>query len=364
MEEKILKKTAVFVLVIAIAACGTISYFPRLKTASEEFLTAMKEYQTKTKAEQLNMTGLEIMEYNNEQVKKETKEEPSFSGQIRLQLPLGVSGKDLSVTEDYLTRTVDIRIPYAGEDYFFEYPILGKADGIESLNYEFHKSYGIVQLVTEKVCELSSSYDGDYFYIGFLTPQELYDKVVVIDAGHGGDDPGTKKQGICEKDINLDILLRLKELFDASEDTSIGVYYTRTTDKNPEPKDRVGLANKSDADLFISIHNNSTKSGRMSSINGTQVMYDEVRSEKDPKAKEWAQICLEEVTTVTESSNKGLVAGNESYIIGNSKAPAVWIEVGFMTNQTELDKLRSRAYQSKAAQGIYNAIMRAFEEGY
>ncbi len=364
MEERILKKAAIFVFIVSLAVCGTIFYFPRLNTASEEFLTAVKEYQTKTKAEQLNMTGLEIMEYNNEQAREEAEDALSFPGQIRLQLPLGVEGKDLTVTENYVTRTVDIRIPYAGEDYFYEYPILGSGKNIESLTYEFHKNYGVVQLMMEKVFELNSSCDGDYFYLDFLTPQELYDKVVVIDAGHGGDDPGTKKQGICEKDINLDILLELKELFDAQKDASIGVYYTRTDDQNPTLESRMELADKSDADLFISIHNNATKSGMMSSINGTQVIYDEQRAKEEPTVENWARICLEEVTAVTGSSNKGLVADSGEDITGNTKVPAAWIKVGFMTNQTELDLLRSKEYQSKAAQGIYNAVMRAFAEGY
>lgn len=363
MEERILKKTSLFILLISLAVCGTISYFPRLKTSSEEFLTKVKEYQTKTKAERLNMTGLEIMEYNNEQVRKESKEALDFPGQIRLQIPLGVTGSDLTVSEDYVTRTVSIRIPYAGEDYFYEYPIVGSGDGMESLTYEFQKGYGIVRLVTEKVLEASSHFDEDYFYISFLTPQKLYDKVVVIDAGHGGADAGCKKQGVNEKDINLDILLRLKELFDASEE-SIGVYYTRTADENPPLEDRIALADKSDADLFISIHNNSTESGRMSSINGTQVMYDGAGSEKNTKGEDFARICLEEVTAMTGSSNKGFLADGEGDMLQNIDAPAVSIEVGFMTNQKELDLLRSREYQNKAARGIYNAVMRAFKEGY
>ena len=69
-------------------------------------------------------------------------------------------------------------------------------------------------------------------------------------------------------------MLKLKEIFDNS-DQNIGVYYTRTDDSNPTFDQRVQLANKSDADLFISIHNNSTRSGRMSGTSGTQVMYDE-----------------------------------------------------------------------------------------
>ena len=153
-------------------------------------------------------------------------------------------------------------------------------------------------------------------------------------------------------------------MFDAAKDESIGVYYTRTTDQNLTLESRAELADRSGADLFVSIHNNATKSGKMSSINGTQVIYDDLRAKEEPKAKDWAQICLEEVTAVTGSSNKGLVAGSGEEVVGSSKAPAAWVEVGFITNQTELDLLRSKEYQNKAAQGIYNAIMRAFEEGY
>lgn len=364
MEEKILKKTAVFFVVVLAVVCLSMPYFPRLGILSEELLAAYREYRTKTESERLGMNGIELMEYNNAQAKEAGENALSFSSQIRLELPLGVSGNDLKITEDVVTQTITIQIPFAGEDYFYEYPVLGRSDHIDSLTYENKKSYGIVEFITDQVCELKSEYDEDYVYIDFLTPQELYDKVVVIDAGHGGDAPGATKQGICEKDIDLDIVLKIKELFDTAKDPSIGVYYTRTEDVNPGFENRVGLANKSGADLFISIHNNSTKSGRMSSIHGTQVMYDEKEDETEYGSKRFAQICLEEVTAAAGSSNKGLVDGNEVYVIGNCKAPAALIEVGFMTNQAELEKLCSKEYQSKVAKGIYQAVLRAFAEGY
>ena len=65
-----------------------------------------------------------------------------------------------------------------------------------------------------------------------------------------------------------------------------------------------------------------------------------------------------------QSRNRGLVEGDSIYIIRTSKVPVALIEVGFMTNQQELDLLRSEDYQKKAALGIYHAILRAFEEGY
>ncbi len=192
-----------------------------------------------------------------------------------------------------------------------------------------------------------------------MTPRDVYDKVVVIDAGHGGRAVGANKQGINEKDIDLAIVLKLKEIFDNS-DQNIGVYYTRTDDSNPTFDQRVQLANKSDADLFISIHNNSTRSGRMSGTSGTQVMYDETSE----ASRQFAQICLEEVTGRIGSRDKGLVEGDSIYIIRTSEVPVALIEVGFMTNKDELEKLNSDAYQRETAEGVYQAVLRAFEEGY
>ena len=101
----------------------------------------------------------------------------------------------------------------------------------------------------------------------------------------------------------------------------------------------------------------------MSSANGTAVMYNEL-DESELGSKRLAQICLEEVTGQLQSRNRGLVEGDSIYIIRTSKVPVALIEVGFMTNQQELDLLRSEDYQKKAALGIYHAILRAFEEGY
>ena len=73
---------------------------------------------------------------------------------------------------------------------------------------------------------------------------------------------------------------------------------------------------------------------------------------------------MEEITKTIGSKNNGLTHGNSIYIIRNNEVPAALIEVGFLTNQEELDKLNSLDYQKLVAQGIYKAILRALEEGY
>ena len=77
-----------------------------------------------------------------------------------------------------------------------------------------------------------------------------------------------------------------------------------------------------------------------------------------------AEICLKNVVDTTGSENRGLLKGDSIYIIRTSKVPVALIEVGFMTNYKELDLLNSTSYQKKAAEGIYNAINEAFQEGY
>lgn len=166
-----------------------------------------------------------------------------------------------------------------------------------------------------------------------------------------------------EKDINLAIVRELKELLDEN-DRNIGVYYTRTEDVNPTFEQRAQLGGKAGANLFISVHSNSTVDGLMSGYNGTEVMYDELKSEEGFSSKRLAQICLEEITASMGSKDNGVTYGNSIYIIRNSEVPVALIEVGFMTNQEELDNLTSPGYQKKAAQGIYNAILRALEEGF
>ena len=150
------------------------------------------------------------------------------------------------------------------------------------------------------------------------------------------------------------IVLQLKELLD-NNDRNIGVYYTRTDDSNPTFDQRVQLANKSNADLFISIHNNSTLSGRMSSASGTAVMYNEA-DEKELGSRRFAQICLEEVTAKLGKQKPGTGGGDDIYIIRTSEVPVALIEVGFYDESGGIGFAALRGISKGAAAGIYQAI--------
>ncbi len=274
--------------------------------------------------------------------------------QISMELPRDVNEDNIQIEESYIDKTVTLTIKGLGKDYYTSYDIWGRADNIVEMSYYSRDMVGTIDITLSKVLELETSVKDGCLYLDFVDPHDLYDYVVVVDAGHGGKMPGADKQGVLEKDIDLDIVLKLKELFDKN-DKNIGVYYTRTTDTNPEFAQRVGLANDSQADIFISIHNNSTASGRMSSISGTEVMYQ--GADKSGRSKELAESCLSHLLTNLGTESKGTVVGDDIYIIRESLVPVALVEVGFMTNKEELANLCDEYFQQRAAQAIYDAAL-------
>lgn len=342
MEEKILKISSLTLAVLIVTALVVLRPYSKINEREE-------------KREQ--MSELQMLAYYTEQVEEE--EDINFRQQLRVEIPAGMTEEEITIENNYVRQLITIKIPGVEKDYFTSHPLLGRSNHINDLYMES----GVIEITMDAVYEVKTTVTGSYLYVDFLTPQQVYDKVVVIDAGHGGGAPGAIKQEIMEKDINLAIVLRLKELLDEN-DRNIGVYYTRTEDTNPTFEQRAQLGGKTEANLYISVHSNSTTDGQMSKYNGTEVMYDELKEEEGLSSKHLAQICLEEITGATGSKNNGLTYGNGIYIIRNNEVPAALIEVGFMTNQEELNKLNSPEYQKQAAQGIYNAIMRALDEGY
>lgn len=345
MESKILKISSLC-LALTIAVSAAFMYYT--DTYGREAEEGQQNHQ---------MSGLQMLEYNTEQA--EEAKEAEFEQQLCIELPEGMKMEDVLVENDYVKQLITVQIPEVGDDYFVEHPLLGRSNHINDL----YMADGRIEITMDAVYEPQCTVEDGRLYLDFLRPQDIYDKVIAIDAGHGGGAPGAIKQGIMEKDINLAIVKELKELLDKN-DRNIGVYYTRTEDVNPTFEQRAQLGGKAGANLFISVHSNSTVDGMMSGYNGTEVMYDELKSEEGFSSKRLAQICLEEITASMGSKDNGVTYGNSIYIIRNSEVPVALIEVGFMTNQQELDNLTSPGYQRKAAQGIYNAILRALEEGF
>lgn len=189
---------------------------------------------------------------------------------------------------------------------------------------------------------------------------DFSDKCVVVDSGHGGVDPGKESQnGVLEKDINIAIALKLKELLEQSQ---IKVVMTRTGDdglyeendankKAADMKKRCAIINESDADLVVSIHQNSFQS---SLVKGAQVFYYKYSAE----GKELANILQKNLIEELDNNNKRVAKeDNTYYLLINTKLPTVIAECGFLSNAQEAELLVTEEYQQKVARALYDGIV-------
>lgn len=345
--------TAIILAVVIIMSCILI-YVPNMH------IIALKIEDSKLTGGRISV--MDMLRASSEELEGEgeaTLDSILKGHQIRLMLPQNVNSSNVSIEDIYVEKTIVITINGIGKEYFNDYPMRGQADNIVDVTYDSEDLVGVIEITLDDVREVKMTSEGQNVYLDFVDPHDIYDYVVVVDAGHGGSVPGATKMGVYEKDINLDLVLELKKLFDES-DKNIGVYYTRTDDSNPSFANRVGLANDSEADVFLSVHNNSTASGRMSSINGTEVMYE--GGDTSGESKKFSSICLEHLLDELGSKSKGTVVGDEVYIIRMSEPPVALVEVGFMTNQKELEALQDTEYQQKAAKALYDAVLEYLEE--
>ena len=274
--------------------------------------------------------------------------------QLRLELPGSVKKEDITITNNYMSHEISLAIPGIGKTYFYDFPMVGNSDNIEDLRYDVDDRVGIINITTSRIYECVMTKKRNYLYLDFKKPHQVYQYVVAIDAGHGGRAPGANQGDVLEKNLTLEIVKQLKKIFDKDKH-KIGVYYTRLDDSDPAFESRVGLANDIKADAFVSVHINSTDSGRMSGIHGTSVLY--LVADKSGKSKDLAQSCLNHMLENMGSTSKGLVPGDEIYIIRKSKVPVALCEVGFLTNPEEQRLMQSKEYQIKAAKGIYEGIL-------
>ena len=198
----------------------------------------------------------------------------------------------------------------------------------------------------------------------------ITNKTIVLDAGHGGIDSGTSSDDktIFEKDINLAITLKLKELIESSgglviltRDDDSSLYEesgNKTTRQkyNENLKNRKKIADESNADMLISIHLNYFT---QSKYYGAQTFYPE--SNKDGKAL--ASCIQNEFKRVVDNSNNRVIKSrNDLYLLKDCKIPSALIECGFLSNEKEAKLLNDEEYQEKIAWAIYSGIQKYFDE--
>lgn len=190
-------------------------------------------------------------------------------------------------------------------------------------------------------------------------------KCVVIDAGHGGIDPGKVGiNGANEKDVNLQIALRVKQYLEASD---IQVVMTRETDeglydpdasnkKVQDMKRRITLIDEVSPRAAISIHQNSYHEEY---VHGGQVFY----YDGSVSGKQLAEYIQKQLVEKTDRENKRRIKANRSYyLLKKTEIPIVIVECGFLSNNEEAKRLCDPEYQDRVAWAIHMGILQYLNE--
>lgn len=250
-------------------------------------------------------------------------------------------------------------------------------NGIMEINDSLVRSIEIGEIEgNNTIITINQNYDGKLYietkYEGantviYLKTTEDTNKaddeyVVVIDAGHGGKDTGAVYKEnyaikLAEKDVNLDIELRLNRLL---KEKGIKTVMTRDKDVFIELKERANIANRINADLFVSIHSNSINSP---SYAGTMTLYypDDDNS-TGISSKGFAEIVQKELIGTLKTIDRKIIPRPNLVVLNSTNMPAVLAEIAFISNKDDREKLSSNEFKETAAKALCTSIMKALEK--
>jgi len=188
----------------------------------------------------------------------------------------------------------------------------------------------------------------------------LYQKTIFLDAGHGGPDSGALYRNIYEKDINLSTVKKLEKKL---KEKGAQVFLTRDGDydlsvpytvnrKRSDLSRRSNMINRSNCDLYISIHLNADTS---TTYHGAQVFYDN-KIKQNKKIAETIQADLKQYLYTTRDAKQK----NDMYLFHRLDKPGVLVEIGYITNPNDRYLLMQKEYQEKVANILTNSIIRYF----
>ncbi|AOC89703.1 N-acetylmuramoyl-L-alanine amidase CwlD [Bacillus sp. L381] len=194
----------------------------------------------------------------------------------------------------------------------------------------------------------------------------LSGKIIYLDPGHGGPDGGATGSNHLEKDITLEVASRVRDYL---QEQGALVIMTRETDTDLAPegmkgysrrkaedlRKRVELINRSEAELYISIHLNAIPSPKWS---GAQSFY-YGKYEENEKVAKYIQ---DELRINLENTTRKAKRIHGIYLMQNVTKPGALVEVGFLSNPAEAKRLSQPKYQDKIASSVYKGVLRYFTE--
>lgn len=276
-------------------------------------------------------------------------------------MPESVKAEEVVLENHYMDKELWVSISAEKkkdyEAFYRTSSVYGNCDSVADGSIEAEEDRICLRFTLNGVYEYRSIFEDHTLYVEFVPSKEVYEKIIVIDPAYGGEEQGVVVDGILSKDITLDVAKALKTMFDESD---IKVYYTRMDDSNPAAADRVEIASATKADMLIRIEVSGDENSK---LYGTSAVYNSQYFIPGFGNVELADLLEREVVTSISGKACGLVeSGEEDRVVNNATVPAAAIRVGYLTNSQEAILLQREDYIKRIAEGIYNAVVKAYEQ--
>ena len=259
----------------------------------------------------------------------------------------------VKMEDHYLDGYFDVTLPgdYESDYGYGTYDVKGTV--VENIEVSTKGGSTTFRFKQNRISAYEVTDEGNSYAIRVKNPKEVYDKVLLLDAGHGGKDPGTSGNGMQEKNLTLTIAQKIEQELQGS---GIKVYMTRDSDVYPENSTRAQTANDI-ADLMVSIHINSGPE----TANGTESLYQVHANDSSSRltSKQLAEILQASMISGTGNTNRGVKLRTDLLILNRTTVPSAIVEVIFITNTGDALKISNPAYQDQVAQAIADGIQEA-----
>lgn len=353
MQSKLMKKTMVLCSAFVTVAMAVMLYFCANRVvvvadvAQDEVVQAAEADADTTVPVDGNRIGIDRNSEN--------------TNYFCIPIPSDVRVEEVMIENHYMDRQLWVSIDpekMLEEDVFYESnSVYGNCEKVVDGYFEVEDGKVCLRFQLTDVYEYHSIFENNTLYIEFVSPKEVYDKIVVIDPAYGREDTGAATETILAKDITLNVAKALKDKLDK---TDIKVYYTRMDDSNPAAEYRVRLADSTRADMLIRIEVNSAESSKKY---GTEAVYNSRFFIPGFGSVELADLLEREVVTAIRGKANGLVEAEQTdTVVSEATVPAAAIKVGYLTNGQESILLQREDYIQRIAEGIYQTILKAYEE--
>lgn len=269
-----------------------------------------------------------------------TEEAAGFEGSVFIPLPVNYVSSQVRIISEPFQKSTEVVIEGVDSIFYHSNPLLGNREHVERILYGFEQGRGIIKLLLDDVLVCRENYVKGGVVLDFISLSEFSGKKVLLDAGHGGDEPESTAYGVREAEVDLKLCVKLMENL---KQKGMMAYLTRNTDMSVTDEEKRKMAEEVDADVIISVHCNADAKSRVTK--GIVVSSDGSAEGADIAGR-------------AASALGGIVfEENVNTAFDGMGIPVVLIKAGYLTNRSEAEKLMEDEYLESMAEKIVSGII-------